>query len=161
MKHVPLFAVQVADITQGCRDLRVADAALWCINHPLGLLDNDIRLRGMVISSAWRSWAKQAALYARWRAGRGPRAAPPGRSWHHWLPHPDGGLKTAVDIKIPGKDPHGYLPIVLEIFRRHGQRWHTIATERKPGGKWADGWLHVQIHYGGGEAGNPGLVAHW
>lgn len=36
----------------------------------------------LVITSAFRSYEKQAQLYARWKAGKGNLAAPPGRSLH-------------------------------------------------------------------------------
>ena len=51
------------------------------------------------IVSGHRSLAQQSALYARYRAGRGGRAAPPGASAHNY------GLAIDVLITPAGKDP--------------------------------------------------------
>jgi len=62
------------------------------------------------VNSSYRSWAKQAALYAAYKAGLSKfPAAPPGRSYH--------GIGLALDIGV------WYDQEVRKALAKHGWNW--------------------------------------
>lgn len=68
----------------------------------------------LVVTSSFRSQAKQAKLYARWRSGESQiPAAPPGRSLH--------GYGLAFDLARIGKDPFSD-PLLAWL----GQVWQSV-----------------------------------
>ena len=68
---------------------------------------------GFVLNSGYRSYAKQAALYALYRARRGPIAAKPGTSTHNMT-----GWRQGMDI---GPSPAA-VGALLRWMKRHGLR---------------------------------------
>lgn len=79
----------------------------------------------LVVNSSFRTWAKQAALYAMFLAGTGNRAAPPGKSNHQ--------SGTAVDIDSLDEsgepnDSAAWLTVNAATFGFHrtvpGELWH-------------------------------------
>jgi len=68
----------------------------------------------LVVTSSYRSAAKQAKLYARWRSGESKiPAAPPGRSLH--------GYGLAFDLARIGKDP-----FTDPLLNWLGQVWESV-----------------------------------
>jgi len=88
-------------------------AAEWLFD---GGRQYDRRLR---VTSVRRTFAEQAQLYARWKAGQSDiPAAPPGHSKHQF------GL--AFDMARPGVDPYSdeLLAYLGSIWNEIGGTWH-------------------------------------
>jgi hypothetical protein len=78
--------------------------------------------RGLVITSARRTFQEQAMLYQRSQAGQnnGLPAMPPGTSDHE--------IGMAFDMARPGHEPLGdyLLPMLGQTWLRWGGRWNAI-----------------------------------
>lgn len=78
------------------------------------------RVPGLVVTSARRTFAEQARLYARFLAGEsgGLPALPPGHSKHE--------LGLAFDLARPQVDPleDPYLTALGSVWRRLGGKWN-------------------------------------
>lgn len=142
------------DITRGNRDIRVEYAAIYVLNGLHDATYGRHNLKGLYFSSGYRSYAHQMQLYVAYKAGRGPLAAKPGQSWHHFLPDPQKGRRWAVDLKLEGNDdPRSWVSALVEAMKDEKMKFHTAATEKT--------WVHLQGVYGGGAELNPGIIAHW
>lgn len=152
--RVPVQQALFSDIARGIRDIRGQHAAIYVLNGLHDATYGRPDLKGLVFTSGYRSYAHQMQLYVAYRAGRGPVAAKPGSSWHHFLPDPQKGRRWAVDLKLEGNDdPRSWVNALVEAMKDEKMKFHTAATERT--------WVHLQGVYGGGIELNPGIIAHW
>lgn len=149
--RVLISDVTVNDLTRGATDAGVQEVARFVNLTVVKALRRE--MPGMVVSSAYRSKSKQLQLWLAYKAGRGPRAAPPGASAHHYGLIRPGVRKWALDLKIEGKDPHAWIGQLVAALMKHGVKFHIAATERT--------WVHIEGVWGGGEPMNKRLIKHW
>jgi peptidoglycan L-alanyl-D-glutamate endopeptidase CwlK len=106
--------------------------------HPLDGLDPDVagkaaallfkaaeRLIQLRITQGYRSYAEQAALYAKGRTAPGPIVtyAPPGYSWHNWRRAFDVCILTFAGDKTPKDVYDGPWEEIGEIGEKLGLEW--------------------------------------
>ena len=89
------------------------------------------------VTSGWRSTKVQTKLYELYKAGKGGKAAPAGKSAHEW------GL--AIDVVLDGSLKPGLQ--MLWDTKHEGWLWLAWAIRKHPrlhSGMWFSDWPHIE-----------------